>query len=83
MFVARVASAIVQLAAAIPASTPETAARDVVRLALAELFGEAAKKPDVDVEIGGAPAMLEVTIRPRGFGGVKLAEATLGAPLAS
>jgi hypothetical protein len=83
MFVARVANAIVQLAAAIPANTPEGAVRDVVRVALAELFGDTAKKPDVDVKVTGMPAMLEVTLRPRGFGGVKLEEATLGAPLAS
>lgn len=82
MFVARIANAIIQLAAAIPSNTPEGAARDVVRVALAELFGESGKKPEVDVKITGAPAMLEVTIRPRGFGGVKLEEATLGAPLA-
>ena len=83
LFVARTASAIIQLAAAIPANTPETAAREVAKVALAELFGQTAKQPDVDVKLTGNPPMLEVTLRPKGFGGVKLEEITLGAPLAS
>lgn len=83
LFVARVAQAILQLAAAIPASTPEGVARDVVRVALAELWGDTAKKPEIDVKIAGAPPMLEVTLRPKGFHAVRLEEITLGAPLAS
>jgi hypothetical protein len=83
LFIARTANAIIQLAAAIPASTPEGAARDVVKLALADLFGPTAKQPNVEVKIAGAPAMLEVTLHPKGFHGLKLEEITLGAPLAS
>lgn len=83
LFIARAANAIIQLASAIPASTPEGAARDVVRVALAELWGQTAKQPEIDVKVGGAPAMLEVTLRPKGFHGLKLEEITLGAPLAS
>lgn len=81
LFVARVAQAIVQLAAAIPGDTPEAAAREVARVTLAELFADAPRKPEVDVAIAGAPPCLEVTLRPRGFHGVRLEEVTLGAPL--
>ena len=83
LFVARVANAIIQLAAAIPASTPEGAARDVVKLALAELWGDTAKVPSIEVKVAGSPAMLEVTLHPKGFHAVRLEEITLGAPLAS
>lgn len=83
LFIARVTHAIIQIAAAIPASTSEDAVRDVVKVALGELFGEAGNRPELDVKITGAPACLEVTIRPRGFLGLKLEEAILGAPLAS
>ena len=81
LFVARVAQAIVQLAAAIPSDTPEPAACEVARVTLAELFGDAPRKPEVAVAVTGAPACLEVTLRPRGFHGVRLEEVTLGAPL--
>jgi hypothetical protein len=81
LFVARVAQAITQLAAAIRADTPEGAARDVARLTLAELFGNAPKRPEIDVAIHGTPPRLEVVLRPRGFYGVRLEEVTLGAPL--
>jgi hypothetical protein len=83
LFVARIAHAIAQLAAAIPGDTPTAAAKDVARLTLAELFGDAPRKPELDVAIGGVPPCLEVVVRPRGFHGVRLEEITLGAPLAS
>lgn len=84
LFVARVAQAIVQLAAAIPRDTPVAAASEVARLALADLFGgeQDAKRPAIDVTIVGAPPSLEVTLKPRGFFDVRLEEATLAAPLA-
>lgn len=83
LFVARVAQAVVQLAAAIPRETPPAAACDVARLALADLFGaEASNRPAIDVSIAGAPPRLEVTVRPRGFFDVRLEEAILEAPLA-
>ncbi|MBX3222272.1 MAG: type VI secretion system contractile sheath large subunit [Labilithrix sp.] len=81
LFIARVAKAIVQLAGAIPADTPDDAARDVARVALAELFGDAPRRPEIEIALTGAPRCLEVTVRPRGFFGVRLEEATLGAPL--
>ena len=81
LFVARLAQAVIQLAAAIPADTPEAAAREVAQVALAELFDGAPRKPEVDVAIAGAPPCLEVTLRPRGFHAVRLEEVTLGAPL--
>ncbi|MBX3207555.1 MAG: type VI secretion system contractile sheath large subunit [Labilithrix sp.] len=81
LFVARLAKAIVQLAAAIPADTPDDAARDVARVALADLFGDAPRRPELEIALSGAPRCLEVTVRPRGFFGVRLEEVTLGAPL--
>lgn len=81
LFVARVAQAIMQLAAAIPSDTPEAAARQVAQLTFTELFAGAPRQPDVDIAIAGAPPCLEVTLRPRGFHGVRLEEVTLGAPL--
>ncbi|MDB4997907.1 MAG: hypothetical protein JWM74_5339 [Myxococcaceae bacterium] len=83
LFVARVAHAVVQLAAAIPGETPPAAACDVARLALADLFGvDAASRPSIDVTIAGSPPTLEVTVKPRGFFDVRLEEATLAARLA-
>jgi hypothetical protein len=83
LFVARVAQAVVQLAAAIPRETPPAAACEVARLALADLFGgQASNRPALDVTIAGAPPSLEVTVKPRGFFDVRLDEATLAAPLA-
>ena len=81
LFVARLAQAVVQLAAAIPGDTPEAAARDVALVALTDLFGDAPRRPELDVAIAGAPPCLEVTVRPRGFHGVRIEEVTLGAPL--
>ncbi|MBX3261212.1 MAG: type VI secretion system contractile sheath large subunit [Labilithrix sp.] len=81
LFVARLAKAIVQLAAAIPSDTPDDAARDVARVALADLFGDAPRRPELEIALTGAPRCLEVTVRPRGFFGVRLEEATLGVPL--
>jgi hypothetical protein len=85
LFVARVAHAVVQLAAAIPRDTPPAAAREVARLALADLFAKAApaaaRAPEADVALVQDEALLEVTVRPRGFLGVGLAEVTLRARL--
>ena len=81
LFIARIAQAIVQLAAAIPGDTPEAAARDVARVTLAELFGDALRKPELEIAIVSSPPCLEVTVRPCGFHGVSLEEVTLGAPL--
>jgi hypothetical protein len=79
LFVSRLATAIVQLASAIPQGTPEAAVREVALVSLAGLFTERA--PEMSVRVAGTPASLEVTVRPRGFPGVKLEEVTLGAPL--
>lgn len=88
LFVARLATAIVQLASAIPQGTPEAAAREVALLSLSELFaagGEHAtttlRAPELTVRVAGSPASIEITVRPRGFRGVRLDEITLGAPL--
>jgi hypothetical protein len=81
IFVARIARAIVQLAAAIPGDTPPSAVAEVAKLALTELFGDAPRRPEVEIAVGGVPPCLEVTVRPRGFHGVRLEEVTLGAPL--
>ena len=72
------------VAAEIPADTPEPAARDVARIALAELFEGTPHRPTIDVALptDGAGRVLEFTVRPRGFYGVRLEEVTLGARLA-
>ena len=80
LFVARVSHAIEQLAAAIPAGTPEDAIRDVTRVALTELFNTSRSAvPDLQVAIG--KTAIEITVTPRRFAGVALGEFTLSAPL--
>lgn len=80
LFVGRLARAVEQLASAIPPGTDPAAARDVVRLALHELFGAAAPPgPEIDAEVSAT--RLEVTVRPRRFADVRLPEITLGAKL--
>ncbi len=79
LFVARMSHAIEQLAAAIPAGTPEDAIRDVTRVALTELFRGSQRAPDLQVAIG--KEHLEVTVIPKRFAGVTLGEFTLTAPL--
>ncbi|HVJ90948.1 MAG TPA: type VI secretion system contractile sheath large subunit [Labilithrix sp.] len=81
LFVARTARAIEMLAATIPGDTSEAGVRDAVRAKLAELFGDAHRKPELEISVTGAPACVEVTVRPRGFHGVRLEEVTFGAPL--
>jgi type VI secretion system protein ImpC len=78
LFVARVSRALLQLASAIPAGTPPARAREVATLVLTEMFAGAARVPEVDARVTeGRSAMLEVSLRPRGFRGVGLEEATL------
>ncbi len=83
LFIGRVANAIEQLAAAIPAGTDSGAASEVARLALAELFAVASapRAPEVSARVDAKKNLLEVTIRPHGFVDVGLEEFTLGAPL--
>ncbi len=83
LFVARVGQAVLQLAAAIPRDTPPSVALEVARVTLAELFsGSPGKVPALDLAISGDPPVLELTVRPRGFLGLRLEEATLAARLA-
>jgi type VI secretion system protein ImpC len=79
LFVARMSHAIEQLAAAIPAGTPEDAIRDVTRVALTELFKGKGGAPDLQVAIG--KEHLEVTVIPKRYAGVTLSEFTLSAKL--
>lgn len=83
LFVARITRAVEKLAAAIPASTPEAAARDVVKVALAKLWGDAPKTPDVEVSISGSPRRLELVLHPKAFHGVRIESVKVGASLAS
>ncbi len=82
LFVARVGQAVLQLAAAIPRGTPPAAAAEVARVVLEELFaGQGGARPELELAIQGEPPTLELTVRPRGFLGLRLEEATLGARL--
>ena len=91
LFAARVASAVEQLAAAIPEDTPDSAVSEVARVTMAELFSiaSAPRAPEVSVRVvshgsahgSGAKKALEVTVRPHGFASVELEELTFSAPL--
>lgn len=81
LFVAHLARAIQQLAAALPAGSPPDVAREVALVALAEICATATPRPpllDVTVDAG----VLHVTVSPRGAFGIALEEVTLGARLA-
>ena len=82
LFVTRVARLVMQIAAAIPQGTDEQAARDVVRISLAEVFGSSPNTPEISVAMARSGAAMEVTLRPRGFQGVRIDEVTFGAALA-
>jgi predicted component of type VI protein secretion system len=83
LFVGRLAAAIDQLAAAIPADTDPKAASEVARVALADLFTNAPPSgPEIDVRVDSNRRQLEVTVRPRRYAGVSMEEVTLGAVLA-
>jgi type VI secretion system ImpC/EvpB family protein len=82
LFIGRFANAVEQLAAAIPADTNASAASEVARATLMELFaGAPPAGPEVDVKVDAAKHRLEVTVRPRRFAGIGIEEVTLGAPL--
>jgi hypothetical protein len=83
LFTARVANAVEQLAAAIPADTKPSAVIEVARLTFGELFaiGTAPRAPEVTVTVDEKKKTMEITIRPHGFVGVQLEEISLGAPL--
>jgi hypothetical protein len=76
---ARLARAVEAVAAAIPADSEVSAARDVARLALADLFEAIPHRPELTVAISSR--QLEVTARARGFFDVRLEEVTLSARL--
>jgi hypothetical protein len=73
LFRAHLARATAHVAEAMPASTPEAAARDIVKVALA------ADGVDLAVMIGGGK--LVVTAKPNGFRGVTATEVKAEAPL--
>ncbi len=82
LFLARIVPLITEIAAAIPRDSDDAAARDTARIALLSLFSaDAGQAPVVQVALIREPAILEVTIRPCGFRGVRMPEVTLRAPL--
>jgi type VI secretion system ImpC/EvpB family protein/type VI secretion system ImpB/VipA family protein len=78
LFVGRFASAVQQVAAAIPPNVDPTKGAQVARAALDDLF-EAPGGPEISAKI--ALRRLEVTIRPRRYAGVAIEEFSLAAPL--
>jgi type VI secretion system protein ImpC len=81
LFVSRVSNAILQIAVAIPASSPESAIKDVVVLALSEMFASApGPKPKIHVRVSNG-SVLEVTVQTNGFLNLGLPEIMLGARL--
>jgi type VI secretion system ImpB/VipA family protein len=78
LFVGRFASAVQQVASAIPPTVDPQKGAEVARAALLDLF-EAPGGPEVTATI--ALRRLEVTVRPRRYAGVSLEEFTLAAPL--
>jgi len=85
LFLARISWAVTELAAAIPKGTPEAAAKQVAQLTLAGLFAGATHAPELTIGLAADGERdgqrLELTVRPRGFLGVALEEATLSARL--
>src|SRR5262249_10151665 len=83
LFTARVANAVEQLAAAIPADTKPSAVIEVARVTFGELFavGTAPRAPEANVTVDEKKKTMEIVIRPHGFVGVQLEEIALGAPL--
>ena len=81
LFVGRFASAVEQIAGALPPGISPTAGASAVESALGELFRDRSPAgPEIEARIVGQ--RLEVTIRPRRVAGITLQELTLGAPLA-
>jgi hypothetical protein len=82
LFVGRLGRAVGQVAAAIPRDTDPRAAGEVARIALAELFVDAAPPgPEIFAKVDPARGALTVTVRPHRFAGVAIEEVTLGAAL--
>jgi hypothetical protein len=80
LFLARVYQLVQELGGAIPAGTPSHVVTETALVALNDLFSDTnGPKPAYDVKASARG--LEVTGRPRGFGGIALEEATLGAAL--
>jgi hypothetical protein len=77
LFVSRLSKTVQDVARALRTATDSSAARDVARIAFAELFEGAHVAPAVHVAL--ADGVLEVTVQPNGFLGVKLPEVSLAA----
>ena len=78
LFAGRLAHAIEQLAAALPASVEPDAGARVAEAALADLF-VGGKGPEIEARIRAG--VLEVSVRPRRYAGTSLDEITLSAAL--
>jgi predicted component of type VI protein secretion system len=82
LFISRFARAVHSVAGAIPAETDPRKAEQVARIALADVFVDAAPPgPDLTPRVDAEKATLSVTVRPRRFAGVGLEEITIAAPL--
>jgi type VI secretion system protein ImpC len=80
LFVGRFASAVQQVAAALPSDVDAAAGAQAAEIALSELFENASPAgPEVTARI--ASGKLEVKVRPRRHAGIALEELTLAAPL--
>ncbi len=80
LFVGRFASAVQQVAAALPSDVDPAAGAQAAEIALSELFERAAPAgPEVSARISAG--RLEVKVRPRRHAGIALEELTLAAPL--
>ncbi len=80
LFIGRFASAVQQVAAALPSDVDGHAGAEAAKIALSELFeGAGPSGPELSARI--ASGTLEVKVRPRRFAGVALEELTLSAPL--
>jgi type VI secretion system ImpB/VipA family protein len=82
LFIARFARAVQAVAAAVPADTDPRKAEQVARIALADIFVDAAPPgPDLVPRVDAEKRSLTVTVRPRRFAGVDLDEITIAAAL--
>jgi type VI secretion system protein ImpC len=80
LFVGRFASAVQQVAAALPSDVDPAAGARAAEIALFDLFEKAAPAgPEVSARVTGGT--LHVTVRPRRHAGIVLEELTLAAPL--
>jgi hypothetical protein len=81
LFAAAALNAVSGIAEAIPANTDPKAAREAAVLLLATALTFDGVRAELEVDVGGSPRSLDVTVRPGRIAGVTLQEISFAAPL--